>query len=126
VARAIELVDAVAEALTIVDAYQTPGLARSAWEPRAASAAWATEAPRGLIFHAYELDERGHVTSAQIVPPTSQNQAAIEADLAAFAPSVLDLPRAVATLRIEQLIRSYDPCISCATHFLDLRVENVT
>ena len=62
---------------------------------------------------------------AQIVPPTSQNQAAIEADLAAFAPSVLGLPHAEATLRIEQLIRSYDPCISCATHFLDLRVEDV-
>ncbi len=59
------------------------------------------------------------------MPPTSQNQAAIEADLAAFAPQVLDLPRAEATLRIEQLIRSYDPCISCATHFLDLTVEEV-
>ena len=89
-------------------------------------AAWATEAPRGLIFHAYELDERGHVAHAQIVPPTSQNQAAIEADLAAFAPSVLGLPHAEATLRIEQLIRSYDPCISCATHFLDLHVEDVS
>jgi sulfhydrogenase subunit alpha len=126
VARAVELVDAVAEALTIVDAYQPPDTPRTPWKPRAASAPWATEAPRGLIFHAYELDERGHVTMAQIVPPTSQNQAAIEADLAAFAPTVLHLPRAEATLRIEQLIRSYDPCISCATHFLDLRVEDVS
>ena len=63
---------------------------------------------------------------AQIVPPTSQNQAAIEADLAAFAPRVLHLPRDEATLRIEQLIRSYDPCISCATHFLDLSVEHLS
>ena len=61
--------------------------------------------------------------TAQIVPPTSQNQAAIEHDLATFAPSVLDLPHAEATRRLEQLIRSYDPCISCATHFLDLRVD---
>jgi sulfhydrogenase subunit alpha len=63
------------------------------------------------------------VVAAAIVPPTSQNQVAIEADLAAFAPSILDLPHDVATHRLEQLIRSYDPCISCATHFLDLRID---
>jgi sulfhydrogenase subunit alpha len=125
VARAVELVDATAEALDIIDVYRPPAEAATPWTPGPASAAWATEAPRGLIFHAYELDERGLVAHAQIVPPTSQNQAAIEADLAAFAPSVLDLPREQATHRIEQLIRSYDPCISCATHFLDLTVEDV-
>ncbi|MGH2512385.1 MAG: Ni/Fe hydrogenase subunit alpha [Candidatus Limnocylindrales bacterium] len=125
VARAIELVDATAEALDLIEAYRPPEAAAVAWQPGPARAAWATEAPRGLIFHAYELDERGYVARAQIVPPTSQNQAAIEADLADFAPSVLDLPKAEATLRIEQLIRSYDPCISCATHFLDLSVEQI-
>ncbi len=125
VARAIELVDATAEALDIIDAYEPADVAATPWRPAAASAAWATEAPRGLIFHAYELDERGLVTHAQIVPPTSQNQAAIEADLAAFAPRVLELSHSQATLRIEQLIRSYDPCISCATHFLDLSMEEV-
>jgi sulfhydrogenase subunit alpha len=123
VARAIELVDAVAEALDLIDAYAPPDEAAVPWAPGPAAAAWATEAPRGLIFHSYDLDDRGHVRHARIVPPTSQNQAAIEADLATFAPRVLDLPRAEATHRIEQLIRSYDPCISCATHFLDVRVE---
>jgi sulfhydrogenase subunit alpha len=77
-----------------------------------------------LLFHRYELGEDGLVATARIVPPTSQNQAAIEADLTDFAPSVLDLPHDEATHRFEQLIRSYDPCISCATHFLDLRVED--
>jgi sulfhydrogenase subunit alpha len=125
VARAVELVDATAEALDLIEAYEPPADPGRPWTPGPASAAWATEAPRGLIFHAYELDDRGLVAHAQIVPPTSQNQAAIEADLAAFAPSVLHLPREAATLRIEQLIRSYDPCISCATHFLDLSVETV-
>ena len=81
------------------------------------------EAPRGLLFHHYELDERGLIASAKIVPPTSQNQAAIEADMTSFAPSILDLPHEAATHKLEQLIRSYDPCISCATHFLDLTVE---
>ena len=125
-ARAVELVDACAEALDIITAYEPPDRPAVPWEPRAARAAWATEAPRGLIFHTYELDARGLVAHAQIVPPTSQNQAAIESDLAAFAPRVLGLPRETATLRIEQLIRSYDPCISCATHFLDLLVEDVS
>ena len=125
VARAVELVDATAEALDLIEAYEPPADPGRPWTAGPASAAWATEAPRGLIFHAYELDDRGLVAHAQIVPPTSQNQAAIEADLAAFAPSVLHLPHEAATLRIEQLIRSYDPCISCATHFLDLSVETV-
>ena len=122
-ARAIELIDATAEALDIVDGYRPPARRRSAGRRDPGVAAWATEAPRGLLFHRYEVDERGRIAAAQIVPPTSQNQGAIEADLAAFAPQVLDLPHAEATIRIEQLIRSYDPCISCATHFLDLSIE---
>ena len=58
----------------------------------------------------------------QIIAPTGQNQGMIEQDLAAFAPDVLSLPHAEATIRLEQLIRSYDPCISCATHFLKLEI----
>jgi sulfhydrogenase subunit alpha len=125
-ARAIELLHACAEARDLIDDYRRPAEPKVAWTARPGRAAWATEAPRGLLFHRYEVDERGFVSAAQIVPPTSQNQAAIESDLAAFAPSVLDLPHEEATLRLEQLIRSYDPCISCATHFLDLRVERPT
>jgi coenzyme F420-reducing hydrogenase alpha subunit len=93
------------------------------WSPRAATAAWATEAPRGLLFQQFRLDAGGRVEEARIVPPTSQNQAAIEADLASFAPTILDRPHAEVTHLLEQLIRSYDPCISCATHFLELAVE---
>jgi sulfhydrogenase subunit alpha len=125
-ARAIELLHACAEARDLIDGYRRPAEPKVAWTPRPGRAAWATEAPRGLLFHRYEVDDRGFVAAAQIVPPTSQNQAAIESDLAEFAPSVLDLPHEEATLRLEQLIRSYDPCISCATHFLDLRVERST
>lgn len=122
-ARAVELVEATTEALRIVDAYEPPHRPKQPWTPRPGVAAWSTEAPRGLLFHRYEVDDRGRVRSAQIVPPTSQNQAAIEADLAAFAPSVLGLPIERGTQLLEQLIRSYDPCISCATHFLDVHVE---
>ncbi len=124
VARAIELVHATAEALDIVDGYEKPADPAVAVTPRAGVAAWATEAPRGLLFHRYVIGPDGKIAAATIVPPTSQNQAAIEADLATFAPAVLDLPMGEATHRLEQLIRSYDPCISCATHFLDLSVED--
>jgi coenzyme F420-reducing hydrogenase alpha subunit len=123
VARAVELVHATAEAIDIIDGYRAPEAPAVAWTARPGTAAWATEAPRGLLFHRYEIGDDGLVAAATIVPPTSQNQAAIEADLAAFAPRVLDLPMEIATHRLEQLIRSYDPCISCATHFLDLSVE---
>ena len=122
-ARAVELIQATSEALDIVDAYRPPEVPAVTWVPRPGVAAWATEAPRGLLFHRYEVDEHGFIAAAQIVPPTSQNQGAIEQDLAAFAPGVLSLPHDAATIRLEQLIRSYDPCISCATHFLDLSVE---
>lgn len=126
VARAIELVHATAEAIDIIDAYERPAQPSVPVVSRPGVAAWATEAPRGLLFHQYVIDEGGKVAAATIVPPTSQNQAAIEADLASFAPRILDLPIGDATHRLEQLIRSYDPCISCATHFLDLRVDRVT
>ena len=123
VARAVELIHAFAEAIDIIDTYRVPSEPLVAWQSRPGVAAWATEAPRGLLFHRYEVDESGRIRAAQIVPPTSQNQAAIEADLVVAAKQVLDLPHAEATHRLEQMIRSYDPCISCATHFLDLRVE---
>jgi coenzyme F420-reducing hydrogenase alpha subunit len=123
VARAVELLHAFAVAAEILDTPPRPRVPLVPWSARPGVAAWATEAPRGLLFHRYEVGADGLVDRATIVPPTSQNQAAIEHDLRAFAPSVLDLPHAEATHRLEQLIRSYDPCISCATHFLDLRVE---
>jgi sulfhydrogenase subunit alpha len=123
VARSVELLHALAEASDIVAAYEPPAKPYAPWKPRAGIAAWATEAPRGLLFQRYRVDAAGKVRAAQIVPPTSQNQAAIEHDLALFAPAVLDLPHEEATGRLEQLIRSYDPCISCATHFLDVRID---
>jgi len=124
VARAVELLHALAEAADIVASYAPPARHAAAWKPKAGVAAWATEAPRGLLFHRYVLDAKGLIRDAQIVAPTSQNQAAIEHDLALFAPAVLHLPHDEATRRMEQLIRSYDPCISCATHFLQLKIEH--
>ena len=125
VARAVEMVHACAASLEILDAYRRPDAPAAPSTPVAGRAAWSTEAPRGLLFHRYDVDEQGWVTAARIVPPTSQNQAAIEDDLRAFLPGVLALPDRAATDRLEALIRCYDPCISCATHFLELDVERL-
>jgi sulfhydrogenase subunit alpha len=124
-ARGIEMIHAAAEAISIIEEYQPPDEAWTPWEPRAGKAAWASEAPRGVLFHRYDVDEQGRVVTARIVPPTSQNQAFMEDDMRDYVASVLDLPEPAAAARLEALIRCYDPCISCATHFLRLEIERV-
>jgi coenzyme F420-reducing hydrogenase alpha subunit len=123
VVRTIEIVHAFAEALDLIDGYVEPDRPFVEVAPRAATGAGATEAPRGLLWHRYALSADGLVAEARIVPPTSQNQARIEQDLADTAPALLALSHEAATRRCEQLIRAYDPCISCATHFLKLALE---
>jgi sulfhydrogenase subunit alpha len=123
VVRAVELVEATEVALAIVDTWDGASAASVDVPPRAGIGHGATEAPRGLLYHRYELAEDGTILDARIVPPTSQNQPSIEADLRAFVQDRLDLPRDELVRQCEQAIRNYDPCISCATHFLDLTVE---
>jgi len=123
VVRAVELVYAVEEALRLIDAYRPPQLAAVAVPPRAGVGYGATEAPRGTLFHRYALAADGTITSARIVPPTAQNQASIEHDLRALVGQRLHLDDHRLTHECEQAIRNYDPCISCATHFLTLSVE---
>jgi len=123
VVRAVEILYAVDEAIRLIDNYEPPAHPYVDVEPRAAAGRGATEAPRGTLFHRYELDADGFITSARIVPPTSQNQAAIEDDLRRFVGSRLELDDELLTAQCEQAIRNYDPCISCATHFLDLTVD---
>ena len=94
------------------------------WAPRAGAATGATEAPRGLLVIRVETDANGDVATIRIVPPTSQNQARIEADLRELAPELLGMPQDEARLRCETAIRNYDPCISCSTHFLTLEIEH--
>jgi len=123
VVRGVELVEACDEALRIIAAYEEPDAPAAEVVPRAGVGHGVTEAPRGLLYHRYELDEDGTILDARIVPPTSQNQLAIEEDLRAVVERHLDLPDEQLRLRCEHAIRNHDPCISCATHFLDLTVE---
>jgi sulfhydrogenase subunit alpha len=123
VVRAIETAYAFDEALRLVEAYERPDEPAVVVEPVAGTGHGATEAPRGILYHRYTLDEDGLITDAVIVPPTSQNQPAIEEDLLDFVQAHLDLDDAALQWQCEQAIRNYDPCISCSTHFLDLTVR---
>src|SRR3569832_129751 len=81
--------------------------------------------PRGMLWHRYSMNQGGEITAARIVPPTSQNQARIEADLReSLTHFGLDRPEEAMRLRAEMVIRNYDPCISCATHFLRLAIHH--
>ena len=123
IARAVETVHAYEEAIAIIKAYQPPEPSRTPVTPRAGEGAHATEAPRGLLYHRYQVGTDGLIMAAKIIPPTSQNLKRMEDDLWQFVPGVVALPLDDATLRCEQLVRSYDPCISCATHFLTLHLD---
>ena len=123
VVRAVEVLYACDEALRIIDAYEEPDQPAVSIEPRAGVGFGATEAPRGLLYHRYLLDAHGTITEARIVPPTAQNQASIEEDLASFVGGFLDKPDEDLRHRCEQTVRNYDPCISCAAHFLRLEMD---
>jgi coenzyme F420-reducing hydrogenase alpha subunit len=123
VVRAIELVVACDEALALVDNYEP--LIEPAVEvvAREATGTAATEAPRGLLLHQYDIDNQGIIRRARIMPPTSQNQLSIEDDLRRVVEGGLALGDDELQWRCEQAVRNHDPCISCAAHFLDLSVE---
>jgi sulfhydrogenase subunit alpha len=123
VVRSVELVYAADEALRIIAEYEEPDAPAVEFEPRAGVGHGCTEAPRGILYHRYEIDDEGTILDAKIVPPTSQNQRTIEEDLRGVVERSLDMPDEELTIRCEQTIRNYDPCISCATHFLTLDVE---
>lgn len=123
IARGLEVIHAYEEALEILRDYQPPRPPRIKYDYQVAKGCAATEAPRGLLYHRYAVDEAGKITKAVIVPPTSQNQKQIEEDLREYLPRVLSDDDRQTGLACERLVRSYDPCISCATHFLKLTLD---
>ena len=123
IVRALEVVYACEEGLRVIAAYDPPPSPAMPVVPRAGVGTACTEAPRGILFHRYRLDAEGSILEARIVPPTSQNQSTIEDDLRIIATRDLDLPESELRDHCEQAIRNYDPCISCATHFLRLDVR---
>jgi coenzyme F420-reducing hydrogenase alpha subunit len=122
--RLVEMTHAFEEAIRVIEAYVPPPLPFiDDATLHAATGFGGTEAPRGFLYHSYSMDAEGTILDAKIVPPTSQNQLAMEEDLFELAPELARLSHVDATRRAEQAIRNHDPCISCATHFLTLKVE---
>lgn len=120
IARSVEIVCACDEALRIIDEYEMPEKPAVEVQPRASKGCGCTEAPRGILYHRYRIDDNGTILDAKIVPPTSQNQKTIESDLRQFVSKNLKLSQRKLTWQCEQAVRNYDPCISCSTHSLKL------
>lgn len=124
IARAVEVYYCVLESIRLLEQYEMPSEPHPQVLPRAGIGIGCTEAPRGLLWQHYQFDDQGLVTSARIVPPTSQNQARIEEDLnISLRQFGLDQEDTALRQYSEMLIRNYDPCISCSTHFLTLKVN---
>ncbi len=118
IVRAIEVIHAYDEAIRIIENYEMPSAPAIEVPVQAGIGFGASEAPRGMLYHRYKLADDGTILDAKIVPPTAQNQPTIENDLRQFVTANIDMPREELTLRTEQAVRNYDPCISCATHFV--------
>ena len=124
IARAIEILYALEESVSILTEYEIPDSPSVEVKPVAGTGYGCTEAPRGILWHRYDVDDGGLIQKANIIPPTSQNQARIEEDLRASLES-FGLEKDDDSIRLhgETVIRNYDPCISCATHFLDIKIK---
>lgn len=126
VVRSIETIVAFEEAIRVVENYHATDPAWVPVEPHAATGFGASEAPRGMLYHRYRVGDDGHIRDAKIVPPTAQNQPTIEDDVRKFVAKFVELPREQLTWKCEQAVRNYDPCISCATHFVTLELNGRT
>ncbi len=125
VVRSVEILQACDEALRLIDQYDQPESPAMEIRMKAGTGYGCTEAPRGILYHRYRFDEHGTILDAKIIPPTSQNQKMIESDLKQFISRNVALPEEELQGRCEQVVRNYDPCISCSTHFLKLRIERL-
>lgn len=123
IVRSVETLYACEEALRIIEEYEPPDRPFVEVHPKAGTGYGCTEAPRGILYHRYRIDSGGIIQDAKIVPPTSQNQRTIEEDLYRFASAHAALPKDELTRRCEQAVRNYDPCISCATHLLKVKID---
>ena len=122
IVRSLELMYACEEALRIIRNYEKPDQPFVDIKPKAGRGYGCTEAPRGILYHRYDIDEDGKILDGKIVPPTSQNQKMIENDLHDYVEQHLDAKDDELQWKCEQIVRNYDPCISCSVHFLNLEM----
>lgn len=127
VAQLVETIHCVEDSIATIDAILKKGIEEETVNvtPRAGRGVGAVEVPRGILFHEYTYDEKGNIVSANLVIPTNQNHANIEDDMKAWVPKMIkeDTAQNEIAHNLEMLVRAYDPCISCSTHFLKVRFE---
>jgi len=123
VAQVVEVVDSLENSIALIDTILKRGLQEEALEvkPRAGRGVGIVDVPRGILFHDYTYNEKGEIVKANCVIPTNQNHANIQKDMEKFLPMILDKSRDEIRLSLEMLVRAYDPCISCSTHYLDVK-----
>jgi sulfhydrogenase subunit alpha len=127
IAQLIECIHLIETTIGMIDQLLTKGLkdetCLSGGKPpvKSGRAAGCVEAPRGILFHEYEFDKKGECVAADICIPTGQNHANIQKDFEKLLPEILDQSEKDIRLKLEMLVRAYDPCISCSTHFLDVK-----
>jgi sulfhydrogenase subunit alpha len=121
-AQAVEMVHSLEDSIEIIDTLLTRGI-QPETPPEVklnggGEGVGSCDVPRGILFHNYVYDGDGICVEANCIIPTNQNWANVNADLKAFLPQILDKPQDEIRLLLEMLVRAYDPCISCSTHFL--------
>jgi coenzyme F420-reducing hydrogenase alpha subunit len=122
-AQAIEMVHCIEDSIRLIDELVDRGIEegpRYEFQGQGGEGVGSCDVPRGILFHNYVIDDEGKIQEANCVIPTGQNYGNMEADMRALVPQILDRPREEITHMMEMLIRAYDPCISCSTHFLDV------
>jgi len=129
IAQLVEVVHSVEDSIRLISELEAEGLKpqpdyfRPEIKPKSGRGVGAVEVPRGILFHDYTYNDSGACTKANCVIPTNQNHGNIELDMKALLPQVMDKPKKEIELTLEMLVRAYDPCISCSTHYLNVHFE---
>ncbi len=121
-AQAIEILHCIDDSIDILSSLKIQPEKPITYKVRAGIGTGVIEAPRGTLYHRYEVDEKGVVTKGNIIVPTGQNQISIEKSLLHFAERFHTMPHKMLSHEFEKIVRSYDPCMSCASHFLKLKI----
>lgn len=125
IAQLVEIVDSLVDSIKIIDELLERGLKqeKSKVEVKAGRGVGAIEVPRGILFHDYTINDLGNCVKANCIIPTNQNHGNIQLDMEALGPTLVDRPEKEIELTLEMLVRAYDPCISCSTHYLDVNFK---
>jgi len=125
-ARVVEIAYALYESIKIIEEYEEPLTPKLRYNIKEGTGAWITEAPRGSLYHIYKISDKGYIEYVDIVPPTAQNLSTMEKALRTYVEANIKSPISMLKKRCEMLIRCFDPCISCSTHYIDISFKNDT